>query len=124
MRAILSRHRKADLSRINMVIDQRCGTVAESDGTACPLWLRLSTMERGRKIEIPLRSNPYFEKRQGNRKKTVQVNERDGRLFFGVVTDIGAVCKERREAYQPRCEEIALDYGLRTLFATDQGDLL
>src|SRR5690606_665468 len=124
MRRVLSRHRKPDLSRINMVIDQRCASVAESDGAAFPLWLRFSTMERGRKIEIPLRSNPYFEKRQGDRKKTVQVNERDGRLYFGVVTDIGAACAKRIESYQPRCEEIALDYGLRTLFATDQGDLL
>src|SRR5690606_11524463 len=55
---------------------------------------------------------------------TVQVNERDGRLFFGIVTDIGGACAKRIESYQPRCEEIALDYGLRTLFATDRGDLL
>src|SRR5690606_38031227 len=124
MQEVLSRHRKPDFSRINMVIDRQRETLAESDGTAFPLWLRLSTMERGRKIEIPLRSNPYFEKRQGDRKKTVQVNERDGRLYFGVVTDIGAACAKRREAYRPRCEEIALDCGLRTLFATDRGDLL
>jgi putative transposase len=81
-------------------------------------------MEQGRKIEVPLRSNPYFEAREGSRKKTVQVNERDGQLFVGIVTDIGDVCTAAKEAYRPRCEEIALDYGLRTLFGTDQGDLL
>jgi hypothetical protein len=74
--------------------------------------------------EIPLRGHDYFAARQGVRKKTVQVNEREGRMFFGIVTDMGEVCEEQRLAYQPRCEEIALDYGLRTLFATDQGDLL
>lgn len=81
-------------------------------------------MERGQKIEIPLRGHDHFAARQGVRKKTVQVNEREGRLFFGIVTDMGEVCAEQKLAYQPRCEEIALDYGLRTLFATDQGDLL
>jgi putative transposase len=124
MRKVLSRHRKPDFSGINMVIDHRCAKVSESSGSSFPLWLRLPTMVPRQMIEIPLRSNPYFEKREGERKNTVQVNKRDGRIYFGVVTDIGAVCKERREAYQPRCEEIALDYGLRTLFVTDQGDLL
>ncbi len=125
MRAVLSRHRKPDFSRINMVMDQRAASVREAeDTTTFDLWLRLSTMERGQRIEVPLRSHAYLSDRKGVCKKTVQVNEREGRLFFGIVTDIAGVCAEQKEAYQPRCEEIALDYGLRTLFATDQGDLL
>ncbi|MFU8842053.1 MAG: zinc ribbon domain-containing protein [Nitriliruptoraceae bacterium] len=125
MRRVLSRHRKPDLSRINMVIDRRAATVREAESAGSfDLWLRLSTMERGRPIEVPLRAHDYFRGRQGRRKKTVQVNERDGRLLFGIVTDIHAACEAQREAYRPRCEELALDYGLRTLFATDRGDLL
>src|SRR5690606_8311013 len=82
MRRVLSKYRKANLSRINMVVDQRAATVREADSaSAFPLWLRLSTMERGQKIEIPLRSHDYFENREGTRKKTIQINERDGRLF-------------------------------------------
>lgn len=52
------------------------------------------------------------------------IAERDGRLFFGIVTDMAVALEDQRRAYQPRCEEIALDYGLRTLFATNLGDLL
>jgi putative transposase len=125
MRAVLARHRRPDFSRLNMVIDQRAAKLREAEhATTFDLWLRLSTMERGQRIEIPLRGHDYFAARQGVRKKTVQVNEREGRLFFGIVTDIAEVCAEQKEAYRPRCEEIALDYGLRTLLATDQGDLL
>jgi len=125
MRQVLSRHRRPDFSRINMVIDQRAASVREAeDATSFHLWLRLSTMERGQRIEVPLRSHAHFSDRKGVRKRTVQVNEREGRLFFGIVTDIAGVCAEQKAAYQPWCEEIALDYGLRTLFATDQGDLL
>jgi len=125
MRAVLARHRRPDFSRINMVIDRRAATVREAeDATTFDLWLRLSTMKRGQRIEIPLRAHGCFQNRSGNRKKTVQVNEREGRLFFGIVTDMADVYAEQKEAYRPRCEEIALDYGLRTLFATDQGDLL
>jgi putative transposase len=43
MREVLSRHRRPNLRRINMVIDQRAATVTASEGTAFPLWLRLST---------------------------------------------------------------------------------
>lgn len=125
MRAVLARHRRPDFSRINMVIDQRAATAREADdATSFDLWLRLSTMERGRKIEIPLRGHDYFSGRQGVRKKTIQVDEPDGRLYFGIVTDMAGTCAEQKEAYQPQCEELALDYGIRTLFATDQGDLL
>ncbi len=125
MRRVLSKHRRPDFSRINMVIDQRAAKLREAEGaTAFDLWVRLSTMDRGQPIEIPLRAHDFFRDRPGTRKRTVQVNERDGRLFFGVVTDMAEACTRQREAYQPRCEEIALDYGLRTLFGTDQGDLL
>ena len=125
MQAVLSKHRKPDLSRINMVIDQRAAKLREAAGaTEYDLWVRLATMERGRPVEVPLRSHDHFRNRPGTRKKTVQVNERDGRLFFGVVTDMAAACAKQIQAYRPRCEEIGLDYGLRTLFATDQGDLL
>jgi putative transposase len=125
MRRVLSKHRKPKLSRINMVVDQRAAKLRDAENTTeFALWVRLSTLERGRPIEIPLRAHDYFMKRPGDRKKTVQVNGRDGRLFFGVVTDMAAACEDQKQAYQPRCEEVGLDYGLRTLFATDQGDLL
>ena len=125
MRRILSKHRKPDFSRINMVIDQRAAKLREAEYTTeFDLWVRLSTMKRGQPIEVPLRAHNYFRGRPGTRKKTVQVNACAGRLFFGVVTDMTAACENQKQAYQPRCEEIGLDYGLRTLFATDQGDLL
>ncbi len=125
MRHVLSRHRKPDFSRINMVVDQRAAAVrAAEEASSFPLWLRLSTMERGRPIEIPLKVHAYFDVRPGTRKKTVQVNERDGRLYVGIVTDMAAACEAQKQAYHPRCEEIGLDWGLRTLFGTDQGDLL
>ena len=125
MRHVLSKHRKPSFSRINMVVDQRAATVRAADeASSFPLWLRLSTMKRGRRIEIPLKAHDYFNARPGTRKKTVQVNERDGRIFVGIVTDMAVASDAQKKAYHPRCAEIGLDYGLRTLFGTDQGDLL
>ncbi|MEX0892105.1 MAG: zinc ribbon domain-containing protein [Gemmatimonadota bacterium] len=125
MRHLLSKHRKPTFARINMVIDQRAVKVRASDkATSFDLWVRLATMTPRQPIEIPLRSYEYHHERDGVRKQTVQVNERGGRLLFGIVTDMSDLCRKQKESYQPQCEEIALDYGLRTLFASDQGDLL
>ncbi len=124
-RHLLHRHRKPDMSKVGMIVDQRCIAVAPSrKATAYPLWARISTLTKGKPIEVPLASYKHFEQRQGKRALSVQVIERDGELAFGVMTDVADAFTASREAYRPRCEAVALDLGLKTLFATDQGDLL
>lgn len=126
LRRILSKHRKPTLSRLNMVIDQRAVTVtpAEKVGTF-PLWARLSSLEKGSPIWVPLKAYERFEERKGDRALSIQVNEtRDGELLFGVMTDVAGAFGDSRKAYKPRTDVLALDLGLSTLFATDRGDLL
>src|SRR5690606_8914971 len=89
------------------------------------LWLRLMTTQRGQRIEVPLLPNSCALRRQGAFRNTIQVIEReDGTLVFGLATDVSGTYQRQREAYQPATGQIALDFGLRTLFATDRGDLL
>ena len=72
MKHVLRCHRKPSLKRANMVIERRQATVANAANAATfPLWLRLGTLDKGRRIEIPLRSYPYFENRKGQRCQTV-----------------------------------------------------
>jgi len=125
-RQILSRHRKPKLARVNMVIDQRMVTVAPARGTSqFRLWARLSTLEKGKPIELPLQTYDHFTTRAGERALTVQVNQhKDGSFGIGVLTNVTASCQASRERYQPKREALALDLGLNTLFATDSGDLL
>ena len=124
MRHVLGRHRRPSFQRVNMVIDRRQATLAEArHASAFPLWLRLGTLERSRRVEIPLQPHPYFERREGRRCQTVQVNEdRDGRIRVGVVTDVSAPFAERRAVYTPLRDDLAIDFGLSTLIATDAGD--
>jgi putative transposase len=126
MRGVLARHRRPDVSRINAMLDVRAATLAPAKtATAHPLWVTISSMTKGQRIAVPLRPHAHFLSRQGTQKATIQLNEdRDGRLTVGVMTDITAVVDAQKAAYQPRCEEVALDWGLRTLFGTDRGDLL
>lgn len=124
-RHLLNRHRKPKLARASMLIDQRCITVAPaSNHSSFPLWARLSTLDKGKRIEVPLAGYEHFEKRHGSRAASVQIVERDGHLAFGLMTDIATACATSTANYVPRTEAIALDLGLKTLFATDQGDLL
>ena len=126
MRHVLRRHRKPSFKRANMVIDRRQATVANAaNAAAFPLWLRLGTLDKGRRIEIPLRSYPHFENRKGQRCQTVQVNEGDdGTIQAGVITDVSAPFAEERVAYTPLRDNLSIDFGLSTLITTDVGDLM
>jgi putative transposase len=124
-RHLLKQHRKPDLSRCSMMIDQRCIKVTPATRSkSFPLWARLSTLDKGKPVNVPLTTYKHFDERQGKRALSVQVIERDGTLTFGLMTDIAGACELSRQSYMPKTEALALDLGLKTLFATDQGDLL
>lgn len=127
MRHCMARHCKPNLSRISMRLDHRAGSIARpvkaTQGGAVGWWVNLSTLEKGRKITVPLLTYDYHDGRLGRVTNGIQVNERDGRLTFGVVTDMGEVCAKSRADYQG-CGVLALDFGLSTLFATSEGQVL
>lgn len=127
MRHVMSRHRRPDLSRISIRLDHRAGGIARpvkaTQGGRVGWWVNLSTMDKGRKIQVPLLTYARHETRPGRVTDGIQINERDGWLTFGVVTDVGEVCAKSRAAYDGH-GVLALDFGLSTLFATDDGQLL
>ena len=130
MRGIMRRHRRPNLRHISMRLDHRAACLAApnkatQDGNV-GWWVNLSTMTKGIKIAVPLLTYERHENRRGQVSNGVLVTEdRDtGKLMFGVVTDIGADCVASRAAYKPERELVALDFGLSTLFAADDGALL
>jgi putative transposase len=132
MRRVMARHSRPDLSRINMVVDSRGVRIFDWDGrTGFALWAYVKTLTPGVEIQVPLLVTDYFDARGGTRKKTVQINEReDGTLAFGIITDVAGAQTRNRQAYDEKrasgdfVDEVALDWGLRTMFCTDRGDLL
>jgi putative transposase len=126
MRHCMERHRRPDLSHTNMVLDQRVVTLAPATkASSFPLWLRLSTMESGKRIEVPLLTYKHFEVRKGVRALSVQVNRdrETGTLRFGVITNIAEACEKARAEYVPLREQLALDFGLSTLLTSEDGGL-
>jgi putative transposase len=142
MRRVLAGHRRPRFNRLNPWIDQRQARVGAADRAArAPLWAAIRGMRRatGRNgklqqtqatIQVPLRSYAWFEARGGAIAKTIQLIERGadrgrpGELVIGVVSDMEGSFGTSRAAYQPLRAELALDFGLSTMFATGEGDLL
>jgi putative transposase len=130
MSHVLKRHRKPSMKRIGMVVDQRIAELSEArSATSHDLWLKLTVKADGpaRQIEIPIRSNDYFSSRKGERKKTFQIIEdrESGRITVGVVTDVGAAFAKKRDEYgKTSTGSKSLDFGLVTMFASNDGDLI
>ena len=130
MRHVMRQHRRPDLRHISMRLDHRAACLqapidADQQGRI-GWWVNMSTMTKGAKVSIPLLTYEHHKNRVGQVSNGVLVTEdRDtGKLLFGVVTDIGKACAASRAAYQPEREFLALDFGLSTLFAADDGALL
>ncbi|WP_073211981.1 RNA-guided endonuclease InsQ/TnpB family protein [Acidocella aminolytica] len=130
MRHVMRKHRRPDMRRISMRLDQRAACLEDpikaSQNERIGWWINMSTMTKGRKIAVPLLTYDRHEQRGGRLCNGVLVTEdrESSALSFGVVSDIGEDCEASRNAYQPEREVMALDFGLSTLFATDDGALL
>lgn len=126
MREIFSRHTKPSVDKIGMVLDRRAATFEKTDKTF-DYWVTVATLTRTKKgfetVDVPLTALSHHKTRPGRLTNAVQITDRDGQLGFALITDMTAVMKESRATYQPLTEELGLDFGLRTLFATDRGDL-
>jgi putative transposase len=142
MHGVLARHRRPRFNRLNPWIDRRQARVGAADRAAhASLWVSIRGMRRAigqngklrqtqANIQVPLQSYAWFEARGGEIAKTIQLIERGadrgqpGELVIGVVSDMAGPFGTSRAAYQPLRAELALDFGLSTMFATGEGDLL
>lgn len=135
MRGVLSRYRKPSWSNLNPWLDARTVTLGNATSAHhAPLWLEVSTLDRAKTktgksgtayatVALPVGDYAFWRARDaaGKRATTVQVIDRGDRLL---VTDMEEPFAASRAAYVPLSEELALDFGLVTMFATADGDLL
>jgi putative transposase len=132
MRHIMSRHRKPNFSNISMRLDKRCGFISRpkhaSQNGRVAWWVSISTMVSYKNITVPLLGYDYHDDRaiSGTVSNGVLIsaNRETGTLSFSVATDMSESYYASRSAYVPSREMISLDFGLSTLFSTNEGDLL
>jgi putative transposase len=121
---VLQRHRKPRLQRCNLALDNKVAQInkrqdnLERAAHKFAYWITFSTLEPRKQIYLPLTSNAYFEEKTGEVKKFCQLNiGNDGRLGVCLVKDV------EKTAYVAQTPKISLDFGLRNLFASQNGDL-
>ncbi|BCX82792.1 transposase [Methylomarinovum caldicuralii] len=115
------RHRLPDVRHIQLHLDQKVAKVlpkAPDKASYFDYWIKLATLDKGKPIFIPLKSNPYFDAVEGPLKQFCQIHLKDGGIQVYLLKDVPV------RDYHPKVEQIALDVGLNCLFATDRGDLL
>lgn len=121
-RHVMGMHRKPNFKRINMALDSKVALISKKiNGKAKSFdyWIRLSTVNKGKPIRIPLQSNDYFETIKGKTKNFCQVNLKNNNdISFSLIKDV------QKPEYIPETPCVALDIGLVSLFATDKGDIL
>lgn len=129
----LARNAKPDLSRIHMAMDHRMATLSRSKKHPAEgglqkgkfnYWIRCSTLEKGKRVDLPLLGNACFEKREGRVAGMVQLIRRPEGWDAALAKDVSEPYAKSRAAYVPKVDEIALDLGLSVFLATDQGGLL
>jgi len=101
-------------------------------------WIKLSSLEKGKKIYIPLTTNSYFEGINGKVKNFVQINfgqdieKINGNIalldnnkldYNNYKMNICLIKDIEKKNYEPKIDKLALDLGLNNLFATDIGEL-
>jgi putative transposase len=117
----LSMHRRPSFKGINLALDGKVALVAprrDAVASRFDYWVRVSTLEKGKPVMIPLRTNGYFEGTTGKLKNFCFVNQKDGGdLEFCLVKEKDSL------PYEPMIPELHLDWGLAVAFATQFGDL-
>ena len=113
------KNRFPNIKRINLQLDSKVAkieTKKENKAVEYDYWIKLSTLEKGNPIYLPIKSNNYFENIEGKIKNFVQIIVDKEEVVF--------MKEVKKRDYIPKTKKIAIDLGLRNLFATDRGDLI
>ena len=113
-------NRKSNMGNIGLALDAKVAEISKSKDGYFDYWVKLGTMEKGKPVYLPLKSNDYFENIDGKLANFVQINaSRNGTLSLSLVKDIPSL----KDAYSPKCEKLGIDIGLSSLIATSKGDM-
>ena len=113
---------RPSFKRCNMVLDAKVCQILDKDETKATSfhnWLKFSTLELGKPICLPLEFNHYFEYDVlGTRNNSVQFNWNNNELSIYLTK------KKKKPEKRKGSKKLGLDLGLRTLFASNLGDLV
>lgn len=124
MRRLVKQARKVislpDLSNVRTLkLDEKVAKLEVSKNTHhVNFWLKLSTLDKGKPVYIPLKNNPYYMEllKTGERIPFVQVGLKDGKLT------VSPVLAHDKAPLRTDDSKIGLDFGMVTMFTTSNGE--
>ena len=124
MRRLIKQARKTislpDLSKIRTLkLDNRIASLEMSENAHhVDYWLKLSTLDKGKPVYIPLKNNPYYKEllKTGEMVPFVQVCLNDKKLT------VSPILAHNKAPLRTNTKELGLDFGLVTMFTTSTGE--
>lgn len=124
MRRLVKQARKVislpDLSNVRTLkLDEKVAKLEVSKNAHhVDFWLKLSTLDKGKPVYIPLKNNPYYMGllKTGERVPFVQVGLKDGKLT------VSPILAHEKSPLRTDDSEIGLDFGMVTMFTTSNGE--
>ena len=124
MRKLIKRARKCirfpQLQRIKTLkLDEKVAVLEVSKtATHFDYFLKLSTLQKGKPIYLPLKRNPYLDEclKKGERLPFVQVRITDK------TCTISAIVGYEKAPLRPSTESVGLDFGMVSMFTTSDGE--
>ena len=124
MRRLVKQARKSislpDLSNVRTLkLDEKVAQLEMTKNAHhVDFWLKLSTLERGKPVYIPLKNNPYYMEllKTGERVPFVQVGLKNGKLT------VSPILAHEKAPLRTDHSEIGLDFGMVTMFTTSTGE--
>ena len=113
------KNRLPNVKYIHLNLDSKVAKIEvkkENEAKEFDYWIKLSTLEKGKPVYLPVKSNEYFENIKGKLKNFCQIIVKD-KIEVGLMKEVG------KRAYVPETDKIGLDLGLSNLFASNKGDL-
>ena len=121
VRRYIQNHRLPDPLQLPMQVNQQSSVFGKAAATTsfwAGSWLRVSTLERGKRISLPIMANAHAEGRGGRLASTFSIIPRNGEWSILTARTIEATPWADHKA-----DVLGIDLGLRTLMATSEGDL-
>ena len=119
---VLSKN-KPRMNNINMVLDEKTAVLEKSDTDTFGFWLRMSNINPGKPIFVPIKSNKYFDTKYGTGlgilKHCVQVNrdKTTKEIRFGLISEVDT------KFMAETLNEMGIDIGVRNVIATSYGEV-
>jgi putative transposase len=121
VRRYIELRRLPDPMQLPLQVNQLSSVMADASNTRSSWanrWLRISTLERGQKVSLPVMNNSYARSKGGREATTFSLFRRDGEWFVVSTRYIAP-----QHWAEHRADVLAIDLGLKNLLATSEGDL-